>query len=453
MDPFASALDQAAAVRRHEVSATELVDAYLERIERLDPRLNAFRVTTPDLARAQAADGDGGGGPLAGATTSVKDLSAMAGHPLTYGSRAFEDNVAQVDSFVVSRMKAAGTPILGRTTTPEFGSRPVTEFGLHGTTRNPWNLDHTSGGSSGGAAAALAAGLCAWSHGTDGGGSVRIPASCCGLVGLKPSRGRISPGPLVGEGWAGLSTQGMLGRTVDDVAAALDALAGHLPGDPYWAEPEGSYLRDRPLPGRLRIGFQTTVDCDVHPELQDLVRRVARTLEGLGHDVDEGGPDTSPFRAPMGTIIAAGTATYGVKDPSLLDPLNARMIAASRELTAADYVAAVTTVRNHSRVVVSFWDDHDLLLTPTLTQPPYPIGAFADPVTAMALTLEWISFTQPYNCTGQPAISLPVGTSADGLPLGVQLVGPPRGELLLLAAAAQLEEAMPWRDRRPAGFE
>ena len=454
MDPFASALDQAAAVRRREVSARELVDAYLERIERLDPRLNAFRVTTPDLARAQAAaDGEGGGGPLAGAATSVKDLSAMAGYPLTYGSRAFEDNVAQVDSFVVSRMKAAGAPILGRTTTPEFGSRPVTEFGLHGTTRNPWSLDHTSGGSSGGAAAALAAGLCAWSHGTDGGGSVRIPASCCGLVGLKPSRGRISPGPLVGEGWAGLSTQGMLGRTVDDVAAALDALAGHLPGDPYWAEPEGSYLRDRPQAGRLRIGFQATADCDVHPELQDLVRRVARTLEGLGHDVDEGGPDTSPFRAPMGTIIAAGTATYGVKDMSLLDPLNARMIAASRELTAADYVAAVNTVRNHSRVVVSFWDDHDLLLTPTLTQPPYPIGAFADPVTAMALTLEWISFTQPYNCTGQPAITLPVGASADGLPLGVQLVGPPRGELLLLAAAAQLEEALPWRDRRPAGFE
>jgi amidase len=453
MDPFASALEQAAAVRRREVSARELADSYLERIERLGPRLNAFFVTTPDLARGQADAVDAGaGGPLAGAATSVKDLSSMAGYPMTFGSRAFEDNVGQVDSFVVSRIKAAGSPILGRTTTPEFGSRPVTEFGLHGTTRNPWSLDHTPGGSSGGAASALAAGLCAWSHGTDGGGSVRIPASCCGLVGLKPSRGRISPGPLVGEGWAGLSTQGVLARTVDDAAAALDALAGHLPGDPYWAEPEGSYLRDRPLPGRLRIGFQATTDCPVHPELQELVRRVARALEGLGHAVEEGGPDTTPFRAAMNVIVAAGTATYAVTDTSVLDPLNARLIAASRELTAADYVEAVNTIRNHSRAVVSFWDDHDLLVTPTLTQPPYPIGAFADPETAMARALEWITFTQPYNATGQPAISLPVGVSAAGLPLGVQLVGPPRGELLLLAAAAQLEEAMPWRDRRPRDF-
>src|SRR5215472_12930139 len=258
MDPFASALEQAAAVRRREVSARELVDGYLERIERINPALNAFWLTTPELAR-EGAGALGGDGPLAGAATSVKDLAAMAGHPLTFGSRVFEDQVATVDAFVVRRMKEAGCPILGRTTTPEFGSRPVTEFGLHGAARNPWNRDYTPGGSSGGAAAALAAGLCAWSHGTDGGGSVRIPASCCGLVGLKPSRGRISPGPLGGEGWAGLSTQGVLTRTVSDAAAALDALAGHLPGDPYWAEPEGSYL-EAPVPPGLRIGFQATAE-------------------------------------------------------------------------------------------------------------------------------------------------------------------------------------------------
>src|SRR5262249_5820465 len=209
----------------------------------------------PDLARRQAEEP--GHGLLSGAPTTVKDLSAMPGYPLTFGSRAFEKNIAQVDSFVGTRMKTAGCPILGRTTTPEFASRPVTGVGLHGAARNLWNRDYAPGGSSGGAAAALAAGLCAWSHGTDGGGSVRIPASCCGLVGLKPSRGRISPGPLVGEGWAGLSTQGILTRTVSDAAAALDALAGHLPGDPYWAEPEGSYL-SAPAPPRLRIGFQAT---------------------------------------------------------------------------------------------------------------------------------------------------------------------------------------------------
>src|SRR5215472_18741307 len=378
MEPFASALEQAAAVRRREASARELVDAYLERIERLGPRLNAFFVTTPDLARrqAEAVDG-GGGGPLAGATTSVKDLSAMAGYPLTFGSRAFEDNVARVDAFVVGRIKAAGSPILGRTTTPEFGSRPVTEFGLHGTTRNPWSLDHTPGGSSGGAAAALAAGLCAWSHGTDGGGSVRIPASCCGLVGLKPSRGRISPGPLVGEGWAGLSTQGVLTRTVSDAAAALDALAGHLPGDPYWAEPEGSYL-EAPVPPGLRIGFQATAECGVDPEIQALVHRAASGLEGLGHHVDEGGPETGAFLDAMRLIVTSGTATYAVADTAVLDPINARMMGAAGLATAADYVLAVNSIRNHSRLVVSFWDDHDILVTPTLTQPPHPIGYFED---------------------------------------------------------------------------
>ncbi len=451
MDPFASALDQAAAVRRRDVSARELVERYLERIERLNPALNAFYLTTPELALAQAESA--GDGPLAGAPTSVKDLAAMAGHPLTFGSRAFEDQVAPVDAFVVGRIRAAGCPILGRTTTPEFGSRPVTEFGLHGTARNPWDRERTPGGSSGGAAAALAAGLCSWSHGTDGGGSVRIPASCCGLVGLKPSRGRISPGPLVGEGWAGLSTNGVLTRSVDDAAAALDALAGHLPGDPYWAEPEGSYLRDRrPAQRRLRIGFQATAASGVHPELQELVRRVAGEVERLGHDVEEAGPDTSPFPDAMRVIVAAGTASYPVRDTSLLDPLNARLIEDSRRYTAADYVRAVNTIRNHSRAVVSFWDDHDVLLTPTLTQPPHPIGAFADPETAMSQTLDWVRFTLPYNCTGQPAISLPLGTSADGLPLGVQLVGPPRGEMLLLEVAAGLEDAMPWADRRPPGL-
>src|SRR5215471_14741122 len=450
MDAFASALEQSAAVRRREVTARELVDRYLERIERLNPLLNAFWLTTPDLARRQAEQP--GQGLLSGAPTSVKDLSAMAGYPLTFGSRAFEDNVAQVDSFVVSRMKAAGCPILGRTTTPEFGSRPVTEFGLHGAARNPWNPDHTPGGSSGGAAAALAAGLCAWSHGTDGGGSVRIPASCCGLVGLKPSRGRISPGPLVGEGWAGLSTQGVLTRTVSDAAAALDALAGHLPGDPYWAEPEGSYLEARP-PARLRVGFQATADCGVNPEIEALVRRTAGELAGLGHHVEEGGPETGAFLDAMRLIVTSGTATYAVADTAVLDPINAQMMGAAGRATAADYVLAVNTIRNHSRVVVSFWDEHDILVTPTLTQPAHPIGYFADAEHALARTFEWINFTYPYNCTGQPAISLPLGMSADGLPLGVQLVGPPRGEMLLFGVAAQLEAVMPWKDRRPPGFD
>src|SRR5579875_1272811 len=453
MDPFASALEQAAAVRRGELSARELVDLYLARIERCNARLRAYWLVTSDLARAQAERP--GEGPLAGASVSVKDLAAMAGYPLTFGSRAYRENVAATDAFVVTRMKAAGTPILGRTTTPEFGSRPVTEFGLHGTARNPWDLERTAGGSSGGAAAALAAGLCAWSHGSDGGGSVRIPASCCGVVGLKPSRGRISPGPLVGEGWAGLSTQGVLTRTVADAAAALDVLAGHLPGDPYWAEPEGSYLAALAHPPReARIGLQTGAPEVVDRELRELVGRVAAVLEALGHRVEEGGPTTEPFRAPFQVLVAAGTASYPVRDRSCLDPLNAWMMERAERLTAADYVRAVNAIRDHSRRVVAFWDDHDLLLTPTLTQPPPPIGHFAgvDLEQVNQRCLDWLTFTYPYNCTGQPAISLPVGVSSAGLPLGVQLVGPPRGEALLLAVAAQVEEALPWRDRRPPGF-
>jgi len=275
------------------------------------------------------------------------------------------------------------------------------------------------------------------------------------VVGLKPSRGRISPGPLVGEGWAGLSTQGVLTRTVADAAAALDVLAGHLPGDPYWAEPEGSYLAAlERSPRGLRIGFQTGAPGQVHPELRQLVREVATRLEELGHHLEEDGPRTEPFRAPFQVVVTAGTATYPVSDRSLLDPLNAWMMERAERLTAADYVRAVNAIRDHSRRVVAFWDDHDLLLTPTLTQPPVPIGHFADPEPERASqrSLDWLAFTYPYNCTGQPAISLPVGTSAEGLPLGVQLVGPPRGEALLLAVAARLEEALPWRHRRPPGF-
>ena len=464
MDPFASALDQAAAVRRREVSALELVNMYLDRIERLNHRLNAFWVLSGELARDQACTlSPGGGGlgggrgagtmPLAGAATAVKDVVPMAGYPLTFGARAFERSVAAVDHFVVGKIKRAGCPILGRTTTPELGTRAVTEFGLHGITRNPWDLGRTAGGSSGGAAAALAAGLCAWSHGTDGGGSVRVPASCCGLVGLKPSRGRISMGPLGGEGWAGLSTQGVLTRTVEDAGAALDALAGHLPGDPYWAEPDGSYLEaTRRRPRGLRVGVQLEAPNGVHPEIADLVRRAAGALEACGYRVEMGGPDTRPLGDAMLTAVAAGVASHELPSASIEDALNEAMMRRAARTSAAAYVRAVDAIRTHSRAVVSFWDDHDVMLTPTLTQPPFEIGHFGgDPEIAVCDALDWLQFTHPYNCTGQPAISLPLGSSSDGLPLGVQVVGAPRAEATVLAVGAQLQDCLPWRDRRPAG--
>ena len=449
MDPFASALEQAAAVRRREVSSVELVRMYLDRIEKHNRQLNAYFLVTPELA-LEMAERPADGGPLAGVPVSIKDLVCLAGYPTTYGSAAYKDFVTDYDQFPVARLKEAGSPILGKTTTPEFGSRPVTEFGYHGTARNPWNPEHTTGGSSGGAGGALAAGLCALSHGTDGGGSVRIPASCCGLVGLKPSRGRISRGPVQGEGWAGLSTDGVLARTVEDAAAGLDTMAGHLPGDPYWAELEGSLLERLREPKGLRVAFTTETNVQVHPEIAACVERAASICEEAGHHVEQGGPDTLPFRALEKTIIIAATASWEVQDRSLLDPINRDALEREREVTGTDYYRAVTNVRIHSRKVVAFWDDHDVLITPTLTQPPVRHGMLgADPATAHDEDLDWLPFTYPYNCTGQPAISLPLGMTSDGLPIGVQLVGPPHGEQVILDLALQLQEAMPWKDRRP----
>ena len=454
IDPYTPALEQARLVAKREVSAAELVELYLGRISEHNPALNAYWLLTPELAREQAAQ-PAGRDPLSGAPVSIKDLVALSGYPTTYGSRAFVDNVTDFDQFPVARIKAQGSPILVKTTTPEFGSRPVTEFGLHGIARNPWNPDHSAGGSSGGAAAAVAAGLCSWAHGTDGGGSIRIPASCCGLVGLKPSRGRVSRGPIQGEGWAGLATDGVIGRTVADAAAGLDAIAGHLPGDPYWAELPSPLLGSaRGAPPRpLRIGFTTRARVTVNPEVVACVKAAARACAGAGHQVSEGGPQTQEFELPQRVIVMTGTAAWQVPDISVLDPINRNAFEHAPRVTAADYYKAVTAVRNHSRLVVAFWDDHDVLITPTLTEPAPRNGTMgADPATAHIQNLEWLSFTYPYNCTGQPAISLPLGTTRAGLPIGVQLVGPPLGESVILALAAQLEESMPWRDRRPPAF-
>lgn len=446
---FAPALEQAAAVKRGELSSAELVEVYLERIEELNPRLNAYRLVTQDLARQQARQP--GEEPLAGVPTSVKDLVGLKDHAFTYGSRAFEDNVGQVDYFMVARLKEEGCPILGKTTTPEFGSRPTTEHGLHGTARNPWNPEHNSGGSSGGAGVAVAAGLCAFAHATDGGGSVRIPASWCGCVGLKPSRGRISVGPLLSEGWAGLSTSGVIARTVADAAAGLDAMAGHLPGDPYWADVEGSYREAaRPSSKPLRVAF-TSAGTDVDPAIVRTIAETARLLESLGHQVSEGGPDTSGLDDACTVLFETALTTYGIRDRSILDPINQAGLEAADRLTAADYLAAVNHVRSRARQIVAFWEGVDVLVTPTMPETAPRNGAI--PPEDGRRTGEWIAhaitFTRPYNVTGQPAISLPLAMHSNGLPIGVQLVGPPRGERAILGLAAQLEEARPWHDRRP----
>ena len=453
LDLFAPAVELAAVIRRKEISSLELTRAYLDRIEKVNPKLNAYVLTTPELAldQARAAD-DRQGGALNGVPVSIKDLISVAGYPMTLGSKAFEHMEMPVDFFPVARLKEEGCPILGKTNTSEFGSRPTTEWGLFGATHNPWNLEHTPGGSSGGAAAAVAAGLCGFAQGSDGGGSVRIPSSCCGVVGLKPSRGRISPGPVLGESWAGLSTDGVIARTVADAAAGLDAMAGHLPGDPYWAELEGRFADAARATGKkLRVGFTTTADAIVQNEVADLVRSVARKVESVGHTVSEGGPDTDPFRGPMQLIVVSGLASLPIRDESQLDPFNQLSIAFAKNLSAGDYVRAVDAIRRHARQVVSFWDDHDVLITPTLPQTAPKLGTLgANLDTAGDEYMEFVAFTYPFNCTGQPAISLPLGMDSSGLPIGVQLVGPPRGESVILGLAAQLEQALPWSGRRPA---
>jgi len=454
MDQYASALEQAAAIRRRKVSSTELTAAHLARIEKLNPRLNAFVLTTPEeaLEQAHAADAaQGHGSWLRGVPTSVKDLVSLAGHPMTLGSRAFADYVLPIDFYSVARLKEAGCPILGKTNTSEFGTRPTTEYGLFGATHNPWRLSHSPGGSSGGAAAAVAAGLCAFAQGSDGGGSVRIPSSCCGTVGLKPSRGRISAGPLLGEHWAGLATDGVIARTVADAAAGLDAISGHLPGDAYWADKEIDFLSAAaPTDRRLRIGFTLSSGAQVEADVAACVRGTAKLLEGLGHNVTEGGPDTEPFRGPMQLIVVAGLGSLPIPDESLLDPFNQLGLALAKQLSAIDYVRAVDTIRTHSRIVVAFWDTHDVLITPTIPRTAPPLGTLgADLGTAGDEYMDFVSFTYPYNCTGQPAISLPLGVDSNGLPIGVQLVGPPHGEALILQLAAELEQALPWDGRRP----
>jgi amidase len=443
---FLTATEQADLVRRGEVTPDELVELYLERIDRLDPELNAY-VT---VCREPESPRDG---PFRGVPLPIKDLNETAGIRTTYSSRAFENYVPAFDSAVVRRLKEAGFVVLGKTNTPELGLTAVTESELNGPCRNPWDTSRTPGGSSGGAAAAVAAGLAPAAHASDGGGSIRIPASCCGLFGIKPARGRVSPAPY--GGLEGLSTSGPIARSVLDAAALLDVMAGYETGDPYWAPPP-----ERPFaeevgadPGRLRIALTTTppIEAPIAPECVASAADAGRLLEELGHSVEEATP---PWRDAelMAMFMKAWTVLPALYDQpvELFEPETRALIEAASQLNAADYVRATAGMRNVSRRIVAFFDDYDLLLTPTLAQPPVPIGALEDddPWTQFANAGRFTPFTQVANITGLPAVSLPLSWS-DGLPIGVQLVGRPADEATLIRVSAQAEKARPWRDRRP----
>ncbi len=452
---YRSALELASLVRSGEVSPLELVEAYLERIERIDPQLGTYVTVRVAEARAEAQAWDGGG-PFGGVPIALKDLDSTAGTRTTFGSRAFAANVPDFDMAHVQRVKAAGFIVLGKTATPEFGTTAFTESELTGATRNPWDTTRTVGGSSGGAAAALAAGLTPLAQGSDGGGSIRIPASCCGVFGLKPSRGRISNAPF-GPG-IGLSTTGPLARTVADAAAYLDAVAGYEWGDPWPLPPPERPFAEAAAgePERLRIAVTTVppVEAEVHADCRAAAEDAAALLAALGHDVEEAAPDwggpglTEDFR-PLWQVAPT---LYGVEDLSLLTPLNRALAEAAGETSSMDYVGALVRLQMRARRVVAFWDRYDLLLTPTLAMPPVPIGWAAesdDPWEQYARAARFTPFTPVFNVTGQPAASLPLHWNEAGLPIGVQLVGPPGGEELLLRVCAELEAARPWAGRRP----
>ena len=441
------ALEQVEAIAGKRIKPTELVALYYDRIARIDPDLNAFVLLTRELAESQAAASEKRAsrgerlGLLDGLPISIKETAALAGYRHSLGSRVFEKSIAQVDSFAIGRLKDEGGVILGKTNAPEFGTRPVTEGPMFPPARNPVDPTRTAGGSSGGAAVAVAAGLCALSHGGDGGGSIRIPASCCGVVGLKPSRGRISSGPLFGEDWAGLATTGVIARTVADAALGLDAMSGHLPGDPYWAEVTQPFLpAAQQPPSTLRIGWTIDAVDAVDAEVAAAVESVAGELTRLGHRVSRVHPDLGQFRPLIQLLAVTAVGALPIQHPELLDPLNRLMFEVAPSSSAVEYLKTLTELHQQARKLVATWDQLDVLLTPTLTYPAPKIGAIGKHVeTASEEFLDWLSFTHPFNCTGQPAISLPLAMTRSGLPIGIQLVGRPRDEYSILSLGAQLE--------------
>jgi amidase len=467
---------QAELVRRGDGKAIELVDAAIERIERLNPQLNAVITPMFEKARAQARSAQLPDGPFRGVPYLLKDLGAhSAGDPFHGGMRFLRNLgwVAPHDTHLAAKLRAAGFIFLGKTNTPELGLLPTTEPEAYGVTRNPWDTTRSPGGSSGGAAAAVASGMVPAAHATDGGGSIRIPASSCGLVGLKPSRGRVSLGPDTGERWGGFAAENSVTRSVRDTAAILDVISGPMLGDPYAAPTP----RDRFAaavgadPGRLRIGLmiQAPNGATVHADCVAAAEAAGRALESLGHFVERSHPqaivDPEMMRAVV-TVIACATAraldgwserTNRSIGQSDVEPLTWAVAEMGRGASARDYLRAIEFVHRQTRRLAAWWDRDgdrfDLLLTPTQAEPPPPLGTFSsppeDPLAGFLRAAPFGAFTTTFNVTGQPAISLPLHWNDAGLPIGIQLAAAYGREDVLIQVASQLEQACPWTERRP----
>jgi amidase len=465
---FRPAGELAGLIRSGELSATELVETSLRRIDELEPEINAFTHLAHDSAmETAAAIGPGDPRPFAGVPIAVKDNRPVAGMPITLCSDLFADVMPGHDAFLVRRLRDAGFVIVGKTALPEMGILPTTESRRFGPTHNPWALDRTPGGSSGGSGAAVAAGMVPLAHGNDGGGSTRIPAACCGLVGLKGSRGRVSVGPDVGDSF--LVSDGVLTRTVAETAQLLDVLAGYEPGDATWAPaPEAPFaeLAGRE-PGPLRVGLALNPplrDAAVDPVCAEAARSASQVLESMGHQVEEITPpwdqgDVLPeFTRVWAPLISAQTAVGGLlrgREPTAQDvePLTWVMWENAHSSDSLAYVLAEGRMKTLARAIVAFLAPYDLVVTPALAQPPVPIGEIhgrgPEPWDHYRRSGHFTPFTAVCNITGLPGIALPLYQGDDGLPLAVQLIGRPLGEGDLLAVASALEHALPWADRRP----
>jgi len=469
-DDFVSldAFAQAELVRRREVHPVELLEAAIARIEHLNPELNAVVTRLYDQARA-ASTREIPDGAFSGVPFLLKDLgTSYAGAPMTSGSRLFRNYVPEYDSELVRRLKNAGLIIIGKTNTPELGILPTTESVLFGPARNPWDTSKTTGGSSGGSAAAVAAGLVPMAQGGDGGGSIRIPASCCGVFGLKPTRARTPLGPEVGDIMSGLVVVHALTRSVRDSAALLDATAGPDLGDPYYAPPQSCpFLQEvRTEPGRLRIGYTTkTFEGDeVNNDCVEAVHDAAKLCSALGHQVEEASPvvDGERLKSAFTVLWAAGCAgsldaysqrTSRPVDLEQVEPLTRALYEMGRSYTASDYLVAVRWLQVFSRQIAHFFEDVDVWLTPTLAEPPVTLGTFEatpdEPLAGFYRSFDFVPFTPVCNVTGQPAMSVPLYWNKENLPVGVHFIGRYGDESTLFRLAAQLETARPWIGRQP----
>ena len=457
---FASALEQAELIKKRQVTPLELTQLYLSRIEKYDSKLGSFYHVAKESAIADAKKKteqltqiNTNLPPFFGVPIGIKDLKSVVDLPITYGIAALKDQIAKYDEGIVTKVRQAGFIVLGKTATSQLGSFPYTEPDGFAPTRNPWNLEYTPGGSSGGSAAAVAGGLCSIALGGDAGGSIRGPASCCGLVGLKPSRGRISFAP-VGDRLSGLGTHGILTHTVADAAAFLDIASGYITGDPYW-------LPDPPVPfvaavketlPALKIGYVTSLLPlgEPSPQVQQGVNKIVQQLESMGHQLIPQQLDLSTLVEPFKIVWASSVASSGIP-PEALTPMNQWVLTQSG--TAGEYLQAVTQMQLFARQIVSLFAHIDVLVAPTYMHPTIKVGEWSDctPEDTFQKIVNWIYPCPAFNVTGQPVINIPASFDRNNVPIGVQLVGKPNAEATIISLASQLEQVYSW-NQHPKQF-